>query len=173
MALFGKLLMEYPLMLVDENDTILRQPCPLYDFSTNEDLDLMYLEMLRVMNEHSGIGLAAPQVGISSRIFIFGDPAVLVINPEVIAQHGELSFMREGCLSFPGLYLNIKRYSKIDVRYQNIKGEIIEDRLDGLMARCFNHETDHVDGIVFTARAAKLSLKLALAKRKVLMQGRY
>lgn len=164
--------MDLPLKLVNEKDPILKQLCPLFDFSSDIDLDKLFYDMKIVLQHYGGIGLAAPQVGLPHRIFIFGDPIQLAINPEVVTEHGEVSSFREGCLSFPHLILNIKRYTTLGVRYQNIKGNLIEDRLDGLTGRCFNHEVDHVNGILFTDRAAKLSLKLALEKRtKLLKKG--
>lgn len=127
--------------------------------------------MFETMYTAQGVGLAAPQVGVSERLFVMDVPTeagesnkVAVINPEIIAQEGE-QIGDEGCLSFPGLYQSIKREVRAIVRYQDVSGNWQE--LDGkdLTARCVLHETDHCDGIVFLDRMTVL--KREMAKRKI------
>jgi len=127
--------------------------------------------MFRLMYDAGGVGLAAPQVGISKRFFIMdvpnedGAPNPLVfINPEIIAVEGE-QIGDEGCLSFPGIYQIVKREMRVIARAQNLDGEIFEADLADLAARCVLHETDHCDGIVFLDRMSPL--KREIAKRKV------
>jgi len=113
-----------------------------------------------------GIGLAAPQVGVSKRIFIMGNEEKLIvcINPEIVSGTGEIKDT-EGCLSFPGLWLHVKRYEKVIAKYQTMNGETTQEEFDGLMARVFQHELDHLNGVCFVEKVGKLSLKLANARR--------
>ena len=137
----------------------------------DEDLKALVADMFETMYEAQGVGLAAPQVNRSQRLFVMDcssgeDPAqkIAVINPEVVWQEGE-QIGDEGCLSFPGIYQKIQRNMRAVVRYQDVSGHPKE--LDGqeLTARCILHETDHCDGIVFLDRMTVL--KREMAKRKI------
>lgn len=128
-------------------------------------------DMFETMYEAGGVGLAAPQIGISARIFVMdcssrddSAPKVALINPEIVRVEGE-QIGEEGCLSFPGIFQKIQRNQRAVVRGQDIEGNEIE--IDGvdLTARCILHETDHCDGIVFLDRMTPL--KRELAKRKI------
>ena|SRR5436189_3244799 len=128
-------------------------------------------EMYEVMEKAGGVGLAAPQVGISKRFFVMDVPEDqggrqrhAIVNPTVLRVEGE-QFGDEGCLSFPGLYQKVKRDMRVIVSGQDETGEDIELDLTGLAARCVLHETDHCDGIVFLDRMTPL--KRELAKRKI------
>jgi peptide deformylase len=137
----------------------------------DDKLKKLVADMFETMYTAHGVGLAAPQVGVSKRLFVMDcsgghDPLqrVVLINPEVLTVEGEQSG-EEGCLSFPGIFFPVKRSLRAVVRAQNIKGEVFE--LDGmeLTARCMLHETDHCDGIVFIDKTTPL--KRELAKRKI------
>lgn len=126
---------------------------PVTEFG--EDLKKLVEDMFETMYSARGVGLAAPQVGVSRRLFVMdcsggGDPAqrVALVNPEILAVEGAQTG-DEGCLSFPGVFFPVKRSLRAVVRAQNAEGETFE--LDGmeLTARCVLHETDHCDGIVF------------------------
>lgn len=131
-------------------------------------------DMFAVMEEAGGVGLAAPQVGLSQRFFVMDIPEDseigrtherhAFINPEILRVEGE-QIGDEGCLSFPGLYQTVKRDMRVIVRAQDVNGSDFELDLDGLAARCVLHETDHCDGIVFLDRMT--ILKRELAKRKI------
>lgn len=128
-------------------------------------------EMYNVMEKAGGVGLAAPQVGISKRFFVMDVPEDeggrhrhAIVNPTVLRVEGE-QVGDEGCLSFPGLYQKVKREMRVIVSGQDETGEDIELDLNGLAARCVLHETDHCDGIVFLDRMTPL--KRELAKRKI------
>ena len=128
-------------------------------------------DMFETMHDAGGVGLAAPQVGISKRLFVMDVPdeegksnPLTFINPEILRVEGE-QIGDEGCLSFPGLYQTVKRDMRVIVRAQDLKGEAMELDLTDLAARCVLHETDHCDGIVFLDRMT--SLKRELAKRKI------
>lgn len=122
-----------------------------------EPLDGLYdlsQEMTELMKETNGIGLAGPQVGLSKRIIIVETergPQTL-INPQIITKSKETEAMEEGCLSMPGVYLNIKRSKEVLVRAINLEGKEVEIRAKGLLARIFQHEIDHLNGILIINR---------------------
>ena len=142
---------------------------PVVEF--NERLKKLVDDMFETMYEAGGVGLAAPQVAVSERIFVMDcsfkeDPKqkLALINPEIIAVEGEQTG-DEGCLSFPGIYTKVRRQIRAVVRAQDVFGNQIEiDGMD-LTARCILHETDHCDGIVFLDRMTPL--KREFAKRKI------
>ena len=143
------------------------KPVEIFD----EALEKLVSDMFETMYEAKGVGLAAPQVAESKRLFVMdcsggGDESrrFALINPEIIAQEGE-QIGEEGCLSFPQIYTKVRREVRTIVRYQNIKGEFQELDCTDLEARCVLHETDHCDGIIFLDRMT--SLKRELAKRKI------
>lgn len=113
--------------------------------------------MLKTMQENDGAGLAAPQVGKSLRICtVQNDGSVYVlINPQITTYSRDKEIVEEGCLSFPGKFIPIKRSRKIKVRYTDENGNKIKLKAEGLLARIIQHETDHLDGILFTERTKK------------------
>lgn len=144
---------------------------PLADDEFESDLKKMVDDMFETMYAAGGVGLAAPQIGISQRLFVMDVPdgegrsdKLAFINPEIIRVEGE-QVGDEGCLSFPGLYQTIKRDMRVIVQAQDVTGETFERDLTDLAARCVLHETDHCDGIVFLDRMTPL--KRQLAKRKI------
>ena len=155
--------------LVNENSEILRTKCIDYDFDIDGDPMPIIEKMTKVMFENNGIGLALPQVGINRRIFIMGNKDLLVacINPVIINYRG-LYKDQEGCLSFPNLWLNVNRASEIDVKFYQVDGTVKEVTLNGLMARVYQHELEHLDGICFDTKISRVSLNLAKKRRKKL-----
>jgi peptide deformylase len=155
------------LKLVDENNIILRQVSSAWDFTVDGDPNDLIRRMAKVMMENNGIGLAAPQVGISKRIFVMGNETKLYacINPEIIEGTG-IVMDREGCLSFPDLWLNVKRQESIKVKFYNAVGSEVITEFTGLIARVFQHERDHLDGICYDTQVGKLSLEFAKKRRK-------
>lgn len=153
--------------LVVETDQILREIAEPWDFTVDGNPTALVRNMSKVMIENNGIGLAAPQVGLKKRIFVMGNEAKLYacINPEILEGAGEIMDV-EGCLSFPNLWLHVKRNETIKVRYFNALGEEIITEFTGIMARVFQHERDHLDGICFDTRVGKLSLDMAKKRRK-------
>ncbi|MBR3741498.1 MAG: peptide deformylase [Clostridia bacterium] len=133
-------------------DETLRKPCkPMQKFDLR--LWLLLRDMADTMNKAEGVGLAAPQVGILRRVVVIdiGDENGLIelINPEIIAQEGEQEGS-EGCLSAPGRRGYVKRPNKVTVRAQDRKGKFFELTGEGLLARAFCHELDHLDGILYS-----------------------
>ena len=144
---------------------------PVGEDEFNEDLRELVGNMFETMYKAQGVGLAAPQVGVSKRLFVMDVPTeesesnkIAMINPEIVAQEGE-QIGDEGCLSFPGIYTKIKRQARAVVRYQDVFGDWHELNGADLTARCILHETDHCDGIVFLDRMSVL--KREMAKRKI------
>jgi peptide deformylase len=153
--------------LLKEGDPFLKQVVEPYNFETDGDPTELVKAMTKIMFENNGIGLAAPQVGVAKRLFIMGnsDKLIVCINPKVITGDGQVRDI-EGCLSFPNLWLRVLRNETIQVKYQNITGETIEQTLSGLAARVFQHELDHLDGICFDTRVGPAALDLAKEKRR-------
>lgn len=155
------------LKLIPEDSEILREIAELWDFEKDGDPTELVKAMAKLMVLHNGIGLAAPQCGVSKRIFVMGNPDHLVacINPEIISGTERVRD-QEGCLSFPDLWMYVERYKDISVKYYNVAGEKIEQELTGLMSRVFQHELQHLDGICFDTVVGKLALDRAKEKRK-------
>lgn len=141
------------LTLLPDTDPILRkvaEPIPQIMFSgkDNEKLRTFCFDMLMTMRVHEGIGLAAPQVGVSQRIITTQFYPFILINPEIIKKEGTQTY-EEGCLSFPGKFYDIQRAEKVLVKYQDFTGKWFEIADTGLNAVVLQHEIDHLDGILF------------------------
>ena len=125
-----------------------------------ETLELFEHDLIHLMTHSRGMGLAANQIGITKRFFaighesfdVFKKPAI-IYNPVLVNADEEQELRQEGCLSFPGVWVQVSRSKTIMVRYQNNKGEFLLSRLEGLEARCFQHELDHLNGITFNKKA--------------------
>lgn len=156
------------LKLLKENDPKLLEVSEEWNFRADGDPSELVKEMARVMFLNGGIGLAAIQCGVAKRILIMGNPEELIacINPKIAAVDEERVMIQEGCLSFPNLWLNIKRPSKVKVTYQTVTGDEVEAELEGLHARVFLHEFDHLMGITFDQRVSNLGLKMAKERRQ-------
>lgn len=135
-----------------------------------DGLKLLINEMLACTVLAGGIGLAAPQIGKNLRIFVMLDsPKTFVcINPVILEASEATNVFSEGCLSFPGLYLDITRSTSVKVAYYDEEGKRIEEDLDGIQARCFQHELDHLNEILFTSYVKKVKLDQARRKAKIL-----
>ena len=141
----------------------LYKPCrPVTDF--NKRLHQLLDDMADTLELENGVGLAAPQVGVLRRAVIVletnvpegeDDYIIELINPEIIESSGE-QYGPEGCLSVPGEYGLVRRPMHVKVRAQNRNGETFEVEGDGLTARCFCHEIDHLNGIVFTSKCERM-----------------
>lgn len=123
----------------------------------NSQLSRLLDDMIETMLEAEGIGLAAPQVGISKRIIVVKDDTKIIelINPEIIFAEGEIIEL-EGCLSLPGLYGEVARQATVGVKGQNREGNSIQIIGEEILSRALQHEIDHLDGILFIDRAIKL-----------------
>ena len=152
-------------------DKVLEQVAePVTEF--NQDLRDFIEDMLHTMYIKDGAGLAAPQVGVSKRIFVV-DPMyfetkkkepLVFINPEIVSREGVYTY-QEGCLSLPGIYEDVKRANKVVVKAQNVNGEEFAVEAEEYFGVVLQHENDHLDGILFTERLSKL--KLLPFKKKI------
>jgi len=143
----------------------------------NEKVRDLVDDMIEIMQEKNGIGLAANQVGVLKRIIAIDlsnydeqmTPLAL-INPEITAYQGK-EILEEGCLSIPEIFEEVERYSSINVNYQTIYGEHKILECGGLLARTIQHEIDHLDGILFVDKISAIKRKLLSSKLKKIMQG--
>jgi len=146
-----------------------------WNFLTDQSAEQLEKSMIDFMIEANGIGLAANQIGITKRVFVMGSNNIpgfpvpfAIFNPRIVEASTEMVTDQEGCLSYPGLFLTVKRPSWIVAEYQNVKGDTIEARFEGYLAKCFQHELDHLDGICFVDKVSPLKLNLAMKKlRKI------
>jgi peptide deformylase len=138
------------------NNPVLRKKCQEVK-EISDDIRKLINDMQETMRENKGVGLAAPQVGILKRIvvidldFIKQDISEL-INPKILNKSREIEIEEEGCLSFPNVFLKIKRAKKIEVEYLDKEGKQTKIEASGLLARVIQHEIDHLDGILFFDR---------------------
>ena len=128
--------------------------------------------MFETMKAYGGIGLSANQIGKPYRLFIMGahkdfhkGKKWVCINPKIIEASKQTTRLKEGCLTFPFLFLDIERPSAVKVKYLDEDLKEQEEDMIGLVARCFQHELDHMDGIVFTEKVSKFKLEYAIKKR--------
>ena len=143
--------------IITKGDPVLNKKAhPVTNF--DEKLAILLDDMVETLRDSGGVGLAAPQIGILRRVVVVineADQVIELVNPEIIATEGEqVGF--EGCLSVPGRWGKVKRPMKARVRAQNRQGEWFEVEDEGLTARCFCHELDHLDGHLFTELTDKL-----------------
>ena len=142
-----------------------------------EDLKTLVEEMFESMYAAHGIGLAAPQIGLSQRLTVIDvsfkkDPAdkLVLINPEIIEREGK-QFEEEGCLSLPEIREKVNRAAKVKVRAQNVEGEWFEVEGEELLARALQHEIDHLDGVLFIDRLSRLKRDLVIRKIKKMQKN--
>jgi peptide deformylase len=144
----------------------------------DESIHRLIDDMIETMHQAPGIGLAAPQVGESKQVVVVDIGAVepdseiiVLVNPQIVETEGE-AVREEGCLSVPGLLSDIKRYAKVKVRGLNREGKAVEIVGEGLLARVFQHEIDHLNGKVILDRVSLLKRQLYKQKLKKKMRER-
>ncbi len=142
----------------------------------DDQLKVLAADMAETMYAAPGVGLAAPQVGIAKRMVVIdcapkdAPPQLLsVVNPEIIAREDEVC-EEEGCLSVPGFYARVPRSRKVRVRYLDLNGREVEMEADGLLAICFQHEIDHLNGILFVDHLSPLKKGMFRKKYKKIME---
>jgi peptide deformylase len=143
---------------------VLRETAKRVELPSSPVIRTLVDDMIATMRDADGVGIAAPQVYESIALFIVASRAnprypdapemepEVVINPEVVESSIEMVNGREGCLSIPGLRGNVPRHQRIRVRYSTLDGEMIDREFDGFIARIFQHEFDHLSGVVFLDR---------------------
>jgi peptide deformylase len=154
--------------LVKPDHPMIKTVLEPFDFQ-NPPVDPLELtnNLIETMVYYRGIGLSANQCGLPYRVFVlWSNPTKVCFNPRIVDRTTEEVLLDEGCLSFPNLFLPIKRPSVIKVRYQDATGQTITDKFIGMTSRAFQHELDHLDGIVYTRYANPIHLSRALNQKK-------
>jgi peptide deformylase len=154
-------------------DPVLREPCRDVE-AFDELMHRLYEEMVETMYDAPGVGLAAPQVGLSLRFFVYdandGNGPSAVANP-VLSEHEDEQLEEEGCLSVPGLWFPTVRSLHVHLTGQDLEGGPISLEGEGLLARIFQHETDHVNGTLFIDRLSEDERRQAMADMRDLDLG--
>lgn len=156
--------------LVLDPDPILKQRAEDWDFSVDVGAEKIEAEMIQLMKMFKGRGLAGNQVGLLKRVFTIqlnsNPEPFAVFNPKIISQSDQIQDNEEGCLSFPDLWLSVKRPKEIEATYLDKHGNECKIKLSGIDARCFLHELDHLNGVVFTENVSQMKLMLARKKQR-------
>ena len=167
--------------LVEETNSILMQKCDPFDFE-NPLMDPYELSdgLHKVRKEGAGIGLAAPQVGLNTQVLVIGmgdfktegveDYNQVFFNPTILSMGDEKAYMVEGCLSYPGLFVKVKRPKSMVMEWWTEEDTRCEETFDGITSRILQHEVDHLNGITFIKRAERYHLEKA--KKELKMQKR-
>lgn len=161
-----------PLPLYDDRHPMLSEKIPEYNTGLLPNVSMTNLvkRMKMTMKQFAGIGLSANQCGVFERVFVIGTEhfQFACINPKVIALSEETQKDPEGCLSFPGLFLKIDRPKWVEAEFTNELGETIQMKFEGITARAYLHELDHMNGVKFVDYVGKVSLQMAKKKQKKL-----
>ncbi len=160
------------LHLIPETNGILKQMQGEFDFSNPvfEPKNLAQ-RMNECMKKYNGLGLSACQVGIPFKVFVMrvdGEEPLALFNPKIVSVSENEVSMKEGCLSFPLLYMKVKRPDAVRIRFQTADGETKTQQFIGMSARVALHEMDHMEGITYTNRASSFELQRATRKRMIL-----
>ena len=147
-----------PLPIHHLGDQVLRQPAQRVS-KVDPTVRQLCRDMLRSMYSAQGIGLAATQVGVHQQVLVIdldpetpSTPPLVLINPEITAHGASVDAREEGCLSIPGIYLNVVRPTVVEVKFMDELGRKQRRKADGLLGRCIQHEIDHLNGILFVDR---------------------
>lgn len=169
--------MIYP--IVAYGDPVLKKVAE--DFKEGEDLKALIADMYETMYNASGVGLAAPQIGLSKRIFVIDTGAFeeteteavkrAFINPEILEETGEEWGYEEGCLSIPGIRAVVERPETVHIRYYDENWKLHEEAFDGMTARVIQHEYDHLEGVLFTDYLSPLKKRLYKSKLVNISKG--
>jgi len=162
-----------PLKVFGENHPMLSVAIPEYkEAIPNPSMKNLVARLKMTMKLYNGIGLSANQCGIFQRVFVIGTEhfQIACINPKVVAKSEELSRENEGCLSFPGMFLRVERPTWVDAEFYDETGAFKQIRLEGLTAKCYLHELDHMNGVKFIDHAGPLAVQMARQKQGKLVK---
>jgi peptide deformylase len=162
------------MQLITSPNPILKQKAIHWDFDKDTNAKDLEIDMVQLMVENNGIGLAANQVGLLKRVFAIhlkDQVPFCMFNPYILYGDNDMVTDLEGCLSFPKLFFEVPRHKNITAGYVDRDGNKRIIELTGIDARCFQHELDHLDGICYTEHISPL--KLAMAKKKLLKKRKY
>ena len=158
--------------LIDKYSSGLKESTEKFNFDDPQVPPEQIASMLaETMIKHKGVGLAAPQVGLPLSVFVIGDPAnrdsiMAFFNPNIVDFSKEKVYYNEGCLTFPGLYIKIKRPTQIRMRFTDVHGETTTTKYTGFSSRAIQHEYDHLQGISFQKKATLYHLSKAKKDQK-------
>lgn len=162
-----------PLPIYDENYPMLAMLMPEYKSPLpNPKMTTIVKSLKMTMKLYGGIGLSANQCGVYERVFVIGTDQfqIACINPKIIESSDNKIKAEEGCLSYPGLYLKIERPEWIVAEFTDENGETKQMRFDGVTARCYQHELDHMNGKKFVDYAGPVALHMARKKQKKIVK---
>jgi peptide deformylase len=162
-----------PLQVYDDTFHMLSVPIPEFlGVLPNPSMTNLVKRLKMTMKLYSGLGLAANQCAVKERVFVIGTDQfqMACINPKVLETSEEIVKDTEGCLSFPAFFLSIPRPKWVDVEFTNENGERKQTRLDGLTARCFLHELEHLNGVKFTSHVGSVAMLQAKRKQEKLIK---
>ena len=162
-----------PLQVHDDTFHMLSVPIPEFlGVLPNPSMTKLVRRLKMTMKLYSGLGLAANQCAVKERVFVIGTDQIQMecINPKVIESSEEIVKDTEGCLSFPAFFLSIPRPKSIQVEYTNENGKRTQTLLEGLTARCFLHELEHLNGVKFTSHVGSVAMSQAKRKQKKLIK---
>jgi peptide deformylase len=162
-----------PLPLYDDNHIMLREVMPEYkEQLPNPIMNKLAARLKLTMKRYGGIGLSANQCGVYERVFVMGheDNIFVCINPKVVEVSEDIAKEKEGCLSYPGMSLAIKRPSWIVAEFTNENGETQRMKFEGITARCYLHELDHMNGVRFVDHVGPVAIRLAKQKQEKTMK---
>ena len=170
--------MIYPILLF--GDPTLKRKAKTIEKGTLA-IDQIVSDMFETMEEANGVGLAAPQIGMSIRLFVLDtSPMVeeeegvreVFINPEILEESGEEWAFEEGCLSIPGIREDVNRLDTVRIKYQDVEWNWHEEELEGMLARVVQHEYDHIEGILFTDYLTSFKKRLLKSKLANITKGK-
>jgi len=151
--------------LIKFTDPALREAPPEFNFETEESPQEVADLLWEKCQELKGLGLSANQVGLPAKVFVMGtddSSRKNIFNPTLVSVSADMELAKEGCLSYPGLWLNVRRPKEVTASYQTVSGEYVVENFSGLSARVFLHEYDHMIGMNFSDHVSKLKLDMAL-----------
>lgn len=163
-----------PYKLVPHTHMSLKRPAQAFDFENPQMDPVELFERLKAtLIEQRGVGLSATQCGINLSVFVMGFPdkpeeIVPVFNPTIVNSSEEKTTEEEGCLSYPGMFLLVKRPESIRARFSNYEGKVITKNMSDFTSKCFQHEYDHLIGINFLSRASSVHVERARRQKKKL-----
>ncbi len=170
--------MIYPIVLY--GDTVLKKMAE--DIPVGEDISQLIDDMFETMHAASGVGLAAPQIGKSVRLFVVDNTPMMekdeeglrsaFINPQIIEEDGTIWAFEEGCLSIPNIREDVRRKPIIKIKYYDENWELQERTFDGMHARVIQHEYDHIEGILFTDLISSFKKRLIKGKLANISKGK-
>jgi peptide deformylase len=162
-----------PLPLYDDTLPMLESEIPEYNLRLpNPHMTKLSSQLRMTMKKFGGIGLSANQCGVYERVFVIGTEhfQFTCINPKIIEKSETLIKSEEGCLSYPGLYLKIERPEWIVAEFTDEEGEVKQMRFEGITARCYQHELDHMNGKKFVEYVGSVSMQMARKKQTKIMK---